>query len=288
MFGFLKRIFAPEPTPDPVALVILQTTPRLLTRGHLSQALTRALGRPFAEDSIAEETPIRHRFTVEGYELTVLSAPSPYFPKDQPQTELRLNDAIERHQAAILIDCWTAPPERSREDGTDLMGQLAAELLDETSLAVYCFHTQRLNIVDENLVSMLREGRAMEAMSTATFDPVIGIGGEDERMNAAIEEARQRWPEFVHGFSNPSKGADEPFLIKARFEWGEHVEHMWVKPDKVSLEGFEGNLENDSLYNGRLRKGTIVSATVAEVSDWAFLQDGEMVGLFTESLAWGR
>ncbi|RYG41255.1 DUF2314 domain-containing protein [bacterium] len=164
------------------------------------------------------------------------------------------------------------------------MGRLIAELLDDTSLAVYCFHTQRMNIVDETLVPMLREGRAMEAMSTATFDPVSGVEDDDERINAAMEEARQRWPEFVAAFAARRKKGDEPFLVKGRFTWGEHVEHMWLTPESVSSDGVEGDLQNDSLYNGRLRKGTKVKIKYADISDWAFLKDEEMSGLFTEKI----
>lgn len=287
MFGFLKKVFGPkEPSPDPIALVILEETPRLVSRGHVVQALGRAFDRSFPDGEVVSDNPSRHRFTAEGYEMTVLSYPGLYVPKEPPHRDLRLRDAINRHEGSILIDCWSAPEGRQREDATDLMGRIAAELLDDASLAVFCFHTQRLNLVDDRLLPMLREGRAMEAMSSVTFDGVTGFETDDQAMEAAMAEASRRWPEFVAVFQAKPVGA-EGFLVKARFPFREETEHMWIEPEAATLNDVSGTLANTSMYNPKLRQGAKVTVAADDISDWGYVKDGEMIGLFTEAMVRG-
>lgn len=287
MLGFLKRLFGRKASPDPVALVLLEPSVRFLSIGHIAQAVSRAIGRPFLESEIQEENPLYYRLTVEGFELTVFSMPGPYLPKDRSHTELRLQDAIQRHEAAILIDCWSAPEGEDRKEATGVMGKIIAELVDESSLALFCFHTQRLNLIDETLLPMLREGKALEAMETITFDPISNVDPSDSRMVAAVAEARARWPEFAAAFAAKAADDDRPFLLKAPFGEGERSEHMWVQVEAINGSTATGTLLNDPLYNHRLKRGKSVDVAVETVSDWAY-PDGEgLAGMFSDAIVRG-
>lgn len=287
MLSFLKRLFDRKSSPDPIALVSLETEPRVLTKGHVAQAVSKALGHPFSESEIAEEGPSYHRLTVEGYELTVVARSGPYIPKDgPPHQDLRLRDAIDRHRAAILIDCWKAPAGHERAEAVDAMGKILAELFDETSLAVFCFHTQRLNLVDENLVPMFQEGHALEAMQGITFDPV-GDFGNDARMDAAIEEARRQWPRFEAAFAERTGQEEAPYIVKIRFGEGEKSEHMWVEVHEIEGDLIKGVLLNEPFYLARPKKGQIVTMPQENVSDWAYPAENGVEGLFTEAIARG-
>ncbi|RYG26146.1 DUF2314 domain-containing protein [bacterium] len=288
MLGFLKRLFGRKSSPDPVALVILEETPRILSVGHVAQAVSRAVGRSFPESQVAEERPSYHRLTVDGFELTVASAPFPYLPKESaPHPEMRLQDAIDRHEGAVLVDCWAAPEGRDRKEATGMMGRMVAELVDDASLAVFCFHTQRLNLVDETLLSMFRDGRALEAMETITFEPIAGVESGDARMQAAIAEARDRWPEFAAAFSAKPVGDDRPFILKAPFGEGDHCEHMWVQVEAITSEKATGVLLNDPLYRHGLKKGSRVDVAVQEITDWAYPEGEAFAGMFSEAIVRG-
>ncbi|RYG29545.1 DUF2314 domain-containing protein [bacterium] len=284
MFGFVKKLFQRETPPDldPVALVMLLTEPRVLSRSHVAHAVGQAIEAPFGEGQVVEEAFSYHRLIVLGYELTIGSRPQPYIPKDRPPTgDWRMDGVIQKHEAAILIDCWDAPPGQTREDSTDLMGRIVAALNDDTTLAVFAFHTQRLNVMDEKLLGMLTEGRGREAMETNTSDAIVGIHNEDALMNAAIDEARSRWPEFVAHFAR--RGSDDGFLVKARFGDGDGAEHMWLTVDAADEEGVAGILQSQPFVLPRPRQGDAVRVERERVSDWIASVNGTAHGNFSDA-----
>lgn len=270
-----------------MALVALETTPRFLTRAQIANAVAVATGRPYPVESVIEEMPEKHRFTVEGYELTFVARFGPYIPKDRnPSKDLRLQSVLDRHESALLLDCWSAPEGKVREDSTDLMGKILIEIADETTVGVFCFHTQRLNPMDETLVEMLQEGRAGEAMNTYTADGVSNVAADDERMIQAIDEARRRWPEFVAAFNN-RQAPDSGFGFKAPFEQGDRVEHLWVEVEQIDDEGATGKVVSRPVALARPRNGDTVTVGRNEISDWAY-QDGERTGgSFTDAIVRG-
>lgn len=278
MFDRLKRTFRrePEPDPHPVALVMLETTPRVLSRGQIAQAVTKATGRDFPVSEVEEGDALHHRIRVDGYVLTFEARPVPYIPKDrEPSPNLRIQDLVDRHEAAVLLDCWDAPRGRTREDGTDLMGRILIELADETSIGMYCFHAQRLNPVDEKLVGLFREGHAREAMEGDTSSALAGISTNDAQMAEAIAEARRRWPEFVAAFA--VRNDPEGYGVKAPFRHSDRVEHMWIEVEEATLERVIGRVLNSPLALPRPRQGDRVTVPAGEISDWGY-QDGDRRG----------
>ena len=285
MLDRLKRLFRrkPEPEIDPVALVLLETTPRRLSPGSLAGAIARAIGTSYPAEGVREENPWLHRANVEGYEFTFEARPVPYIPKDrEPPEDARLAETIDRHEAAVLLDCWAAPPGREREDSTDLMGRILGELFDETSVGVYCFHTQRLNPVDNALIDLFREGRAYEAMRTATFSSVSGVAATDERMAAAIAEARSRWSEFLAAFDRRSPVAK--FGVKGPFAEGDWIEHMWVEVEEADFARASGRLLSHPYNLSRPRQGDWVTVAAAEISDWSYIDGEASGGSFSEAV----
>lgn len=285
MLGFLKRLLRRDPPgglPNegdipPVAIVLLLTEPRVLTRAHVAHALGQALDRDVPEIEVGEDWPGRFRVTAEGYELTVLVTGQPYLPKDKtPPADLRLQHVIEEHEAAILIDAWTAPEGKSREDATDIMGRLAAALTDDTTLGVYAFHLQRLHALDADVLAGLSEGRAMETLDAGSNDAIIGVKNGDEEMEIAIAEARRRWPEFVAALA-AGEGAPETYIVKAGFGEGDDKEHMWFFCDEADATGAGGTMMSDPFWLPRPRKGDRVRMGVETISDWLYVaqENGE-------------
>ena len=279
MLGFLKRLLRRDPPgglPNdddlpPVAIVLLLTEPRVLTRAHVAHALGQSLESDVPESEVGEDWPGRFRVTAEGYALTVLATGQPYLPKDKaPPADLRLRNVIERHEAAILIDAWTAPEGRTREDSTGVMGRLAAALSDDTTLGYYAFHLQRLHALDDDVLAGLAGGRAMETLDSGSNDAIIGVRTGDGEMAAAIAEAQRRWPEFVSSL-DAGEGDPETYIVKAGFGEGENLEHMWFVCDGADEHGAQGVLTSDPFWLPRPRKGDRVRVGVETVSDWLYV-----------------
>ncbi len=284
MFDRLKRPFRREPDLDPVALVSLDTVRRTLSQIEIARAVATAIGRPFPEAGVWRERPDLYRFRVAGYEFTLETRSGPYIPRDRkPHPDFTLRAIVARHEAAILLDCWAAPPGKERKDATDLMGRIVVELCDETSLGIFCFHTQRINPLDGTLIAMLREGRGREAMNTATFSTVSGVRSDDTRMADAIARARSHWPEFVAAFDRRcSKDAD--FRIKTPFSDGSHIEHMWVDVEEVDFEKVKGRLVSRPYALSHPTQGERVSVAAEEISDWSYRDGDATGGGFTDAI----
>jgi uncharacterized protein YegJ (DUF2314 family) len=277
MLNLLRKLFRRGNDLPPVALVALETTPRFLSRAQIATAVSKAIGADFSVESVIEEAPEKHRFTVEGYVFTFVSRFGPYIPKNRaPHKDLRLQAVLDRQESALLLDVWEAPEGRLREESTDLMGRILIEVADETTVGVFCFHTQRLNPLDEILIELFREGRASEAMETYTADGVSTLHADDVRMTEAIAEARRRWPEFVEAFQTRS-APDSGYGIKAPFEQGDRVEHLWIEVDRADAVGATGKVVSRPIALARPRYGDEVTVAANEVTDWAF-QDGERTG----------
>jgi uncharacterized protein YegJ (DUF2314 family) len=289
MFGWLRKLFGRSREEELVALVLLIETPRFLDREPSRAAIERATGHRLTDETFKTEGPSYHRFWLDGYEMTLCSSPAPYVPNPEQLAqefgELRLRDAVGRHRACVLVDVWKAPPGKRREDALGTMGKILAEFFDDTALSVYSRVTHRHNIVSEDLERRFREGNAAEAMETLAFDGITLADGEDPRMIAAVNEARQRWPEFERSW----RGAEDrnAYIVKVPFADGDYVEHMWVTPTAIEGTTVKGVLMSQPFNLARPRQGDEVTFSTEELTDWIYAQDGKAIGGFTEALVRG-
>ena len=275
----IRKLFGPK-EPDPVALVLLLQSPRELPELVVRQAIEAGTGYPVAPEAISAQ-PFKYEWVSDGWRISFLSIPTRYLPaRRENKREARLGAAIEAHTAAILIDVWDAPPNVDRvRDGINLIGKMAIPLIDSDVTAIYCFNTQRANLVDDNLIAEFRNGRAFEVMSTMNFDPVVTRYSQ-KKMDAAIAEAKRRFPEFEAAFhSRLSK--EDPFLVKLPFGEDNSVEHMWVSVSAIEGGEIVGTLENKPMRQPGLKQGSMVRRATGDVSDWIFKAGETVVGDFT-------
>jgi len=110
--------------------------------------------------------------------------------------------------------------------------------------------------------------------------------GDDAEMNAAIEEAQSRLPEFRRALDADARRvipSIEGALVKARFEseiTGK-IEHMWLEDAGYERENIVGTLANEPKNIPELSKGEWVTVPVDTISDWAYRQGGRAFGGFT-------
>jgi uncharacterized protein YegJ (DUF2314 family) len=105
-------------------------------------------------------------------------------------------------------------------------------------------------------------------------------------MDAAIEEAQRRLPEFRRALDADARRVIptvEGALVKARFESAvtRDTEHMWLEDAGFEDCNIVGTLASEPKNIPELSKGDWVSVPLDAVSDWAYRQGGRTFGGFT-------
>lgn len=294
-----------------VSLVFLLRNPRPLSENTLRNTLSEALNISFPlHDDEAEnfliEVPappvngvptgrvkcfmlrIRERmFTINNFAV-------PYMPDREAAiagtVDGRLQRAILTHNAWLSMDLMgeeayenEGEEVRARDAAYATIGKAMAALAGPDCLAVYCPELDRCNEYDASLLDGLRSGDPLTIFDDTTFAPVLHMPGDDPRMLAAIEEARRRWPEFVEAFGAGPEG-EAPFLVKAKFEEGDTVEHMWVSVHAIEGDMVRGILENTPNALKGVHAGEVVDLEAGEISDWIYPRGDESVGGFTQDV----
>jgi uncharacterized protein YegJ (DUF2314 family) len=281
MFGAVKKWWKTrKENSEVVSLVLLESTPKLLTLENLTLAL-QSIGTGMKTD-LTEEKISYFRSSIEGFEITIASLPAPYAPLlNVKMREKRMTDVCASHIAFTMIDIWKAPDSAKRTEGRPLMAKIAAALTDEYVLAYFDWTSKKFCLADENIVKLLADGEIDEALNQVG-DIVINVESDDERIEAAIVEAQERWPEFVEAFSQ--KKADAPFIAKARFEHNEMGEHLWMEVQSCDLESVTGKIANKPYNIPRPREGDVVTVPRRDISDWLMQGPEGPIGGFVERI----
>jgi len=274
---------------DIYAIVLMIETPRLLRPDIVLPAIESATGAPIPTESLVEERTSYFRTTVEGYEITIASAPQPYVSEKRWKGDARLFEEAKLAQGTILLDIWNAPEGKAKEDGLPLLGRIAAELMDAETRLVYMWPHQRVNVANEKLRSRYAAGEAVEAMMSANYDPVAQISG-NRSVEQAVEEARNRWPEFANAFAARTGAEEETFMAKFRFAIpgdAENGEHMWIDVRSIDEDIVSGELMNAPVHIPGLRNGDHVNRPLEDLSDWLYVGPNGPEGGFVERVLRG-
>ena len=104
-------------------------------------------------------------------------------------------------------------------------------------------------------------------------------------MQSAVAEARRRWPEFMAAFQTRD---GELFSVKAPVRGGGNTEFIWIQVESCEGQQIRGTIGNDPVDLGGLKEGDAVAASAEEINDWAFLREGQPVGMFTVKVSTGK
>jgi uncharacterized protein YegJ (DUF2314 family) len=112
------------------------------------------------------------------------------------------------------------------------------------------------------------------------------FSGDDAEMNAAIEEAQTRLPEFRRALEIDARRAVpriEGALVKAQFESmiTHEIEHMWLEDARFDEDMIVGTLSNEPQNIPEYSKGDSVTVSPEAVSDWVYRESGRTFGGFT-------
>lgn len=146
---------------------------------------------------------------------------------------------------------------------------------------------------------MLRLGRTLSPISgpgiilAAAFslfgctasnpDSIIPVKSSDPEMNAAMAKARAGLPKFIAVLQKPPSSVSD-LSLKARFQEGKAVEHMWLHDLTYVHKAFHGQLVSTPDTLRQVKYGDWLDIQPSEVSDWSYVENGKLVGGFTEKL----
>lgn len=207
----------------------------------------------------------------------------PYFedPLDiaNKHGEARLRHVLEENRGWLAVDLVRREGESiDPADHYPRLARLIAELAGPDCQAIYQPDEGRFNHWDESLEAKLRSGDISGVFADMVNPPVLEVGDDDQRMVAAIDEARRRWPEFVSAFHSGNAGLCS---VKAPLSHEGHTEYIWITVDRIADNLIEGRLGNDPVDLGSLHIDSPVSVPTSEIADWVYFRGEEPVGLFS-------
>lgn len=285
--GTSKPPEAEDDSEPPRSLVFLLDFPRTVSDtawvDHLGQAIGVNLQ---SDDKDAEHfiLPMPHPvLTPQGDDCFMLKIPAgvfwifnvkrPYFDDIEgwaaKVSDRRMRDAVAGHRAWISVDLvsWLdGPPDRTRI--YDVLGKIIAALAGPDVRVIFSPELGRANEFDPMLLSQLSGGDPMALFEDPTFAPVLQAPSEDEQMEAAIAEARARWPEFVNAFNQRDPSSESPFIVKSPFTSGDETEHMWILVTALEHQTIHGTLANQPHRLVDFHEGQTVAVEAAKISDW--------------------
>jgi len=121
---------------------------------------------------------------------------------------------------------------------------------------------------------------AREIRRTGVQPEVFRIEDKDAQMHRAVKEARKTVGVFIAALKNPAKGQHD-FEVKKPFAKDGEVEHLWLSDVEFSGNRFHGRVDNHPRKIKGLKFGDRVSVNPDEISDWAFVDNGKLVGGYT-------
>jgi uncharacterized protein YegJ (DUF2314 family) len=99
-------------------------------------------------------------------------------------------------------------------------------------------------------------------------------------MRQAVHQARRTVGVFIQAVQKPSPGQYD-FQVKKPFRQGLVTEHIWLTKVTFSGNRFHGYVDNQPRKIKGLKFGQRVSVNPNEISDWAFIQNGRLIGGYT-------
>lgn len=109
---------------------------------------------------------------------------------------------------------------------------------------------------------------------------VFKIEDRDSQMHRAVLDARRHVGVFIAALKDPAKGQHD-FEVKKPFAMDGEVEHLWLSNVQYSGNRFHGLVDNHPKKIKGLKFGERVSVNPNEISDWAFVDNGRLVGGYT-------
>ncbi len=121
---------------------------------------------------------------------------------------------------------------------------------------------------------------AREAIRKGKNPECFRIQSNDVEVRNAVVTARKSVGKFIAALQHPSPGQRD-FEVKKPFVQGTEVEHIWLCGVTFSGNRFHGKVDNRPIKIKGLKMGELVSVNPTEITDWAYVDNGNLVGGYT-------
>jgi len=219
----------------------------------------------------------------KGHALTVGIHDRPYVEEASrtleqlPDAELR--EAVRSSRGFVAMELVETPGQVDEADTFTYLGKLILGLTGERCVAVYDPSGERWTVCNAAFRAKLGGPDAKAALTEIPRSPMKQVDGDNPSLEAAVAEAKRRWPEFVQAFE--TEGDGQLFIVKAPFSEGENTEYMWVQVTDISGDSVRGRLTNEPFNLPSFAMGDPVDVPVECLVDWAYGENGPEIGGFT-------
>jgi uncharacterized protein YegJ (DUF2314 family) len=134
--------------------------------------------------------------------------------------------------------------------------------------------------------------RAFHALAREDLHPgaepeVFNIDQHNTAMKRAVHQARRTVGVFIQSVRHPAAGQHD-FQVKKPFRQGDVMEHLWLSDVSFKGNRFHGKLDNRPRKIKGIKMGDRVSVNPNEITDWAFVENGRLVGGYTVRLLYAE
>ena len=269
--------------------VLFLSEPRKSSAAAVKKWAVKALA---AEPELAGSVKIEggegsYDLLVSGLTIGVEFTTAPWL-EDQVQLihetrDLRLREMLRNTTSAVVLSLEDNfdKDEDSRAEAEDLVLRLLAGFVEADTLAIYDDATGDFNYIDQEVLAALAGDDPLSAFEVEVLPPAVQIDRNDPAIQAAIHEARRRWPEFARSFRLTGMD-DGPFLVKAEFRDGDEREFMWCEITELRGGDISAILKNDPARVKNVALDDVVKVKLSRIVDWIYpSEDGERIGGFT-------
>lgn len=273
-----------------IALVLFLKEPRAIDAQAVRRAATKAFGVRVGsttedENFVVQLSPETMPVRINGLPLGFICAQKSYMDPKPPQEalsglDIRIAKMITDHQAWLSLDLIQEIPPAMKAEAYRHIARLLAEFIDDNVLGIYCPEQDEMMFNHPNLKNELRSENPLDALELKDV-PIVQADYDDPKLKATIDEAQQRWPEFLAAFKK--KRPVDRFGVKLRFVDGDEEEYMWIVVDSIEGDSIKGVLDNSPNAVKNVKSGDVVNTTRRDVLDWAYTtdEDDEIRGGFS-------
>jgi uncharacterized protein YegJ (DUF2314 family) len=125
-----------------------------------------------------------------------------------------------------------------------------------------------------------RQPRAGGTVRRPGEPDIIYIAEDDPKMTAATRQARASVSRFITALGRPTS-TQTGFSIKVPIREDARVEQRWVNELSYRNGRFSGRLNHEPEHVKTVKNGDPVTVAPGEISDWLYLEKGNLRGGYT-------
>ncbi len=266
--------------------------PRKLTKEMLVQAAAKAWEMEEGDAGKLKISVTAKAGTIryQGVTFEVKSEATPWL-EDQTQIIKETTDRQMRAMLRRVTSHLSITIQNKFKDDDDLglaqenQVRLLGALVDPAdTLAIYDDDTGDFNYIDDEVMEAIAGEDPHSAFDISVAPPPEKLAVESPVHQAAVAEAKRRWPEFAKAFRDFGEERG-PYLVKASFGEGQKQELLWCELISLRPGKIIAVLKHDPTYLPDLAKGEQVEFPLSQLTDWTYpSEEGDIMGAFTVDL----